>query len=156
MTVATVKSNITVIQGKVGNVTVEIMLDTGSAVSLLRHNEASRMETYPIPSGNPFIELVTASGEPLPVLSCVAAPVQMLNTNITTQKFLVVNSLIYPVILGTDFLYRHQLSLDFTSSPVTVQQHMLIFRMYNQCGMLKGKAKLSDMPLLPLVPQTMT
>ena len=124
MTVATVKNNATVIQGKVGNVTVEIMLDTGSAVSLLRHNEASQMETHPIPSGNPSIELVTASGEPLPILSCGAAPVQVSNTNITTtHQFLVVDSLIYPVILGTDFLYRHQLSLDFTSSPVTVQQH---------------------------------
>ena len=75
--------------------TIEIMLDTGSAVSLLRYDEASRMETHPIPSGNPFIELVTASGELLPILSCVAATVQMPNTNIaTTHQFLAVNSLL--------------------------------------------------------------
>ena len=120
---ATVKNNATVIQGKVGNVNVEIMLDSGSAVSLLRQNEASLMETHPISSGNPFIELVTASGKPLPILSCVEAPIQMTNTIKTTHQFLIVHSLIYPVILGTDFLYRHQLSLDFTSIPVTVHQH---------------------------------
>ena len=32
-----------------------------------------------------------------------------------------VDSLIYPVILGTDFLHKHHLRLDFTSSNVTIQ-----------------------------------
>ena len=33
------------------------------------------------------------------------------------------DSLIYPVILETDFLYKHHLFLDFTSSPVTIQHN---------------------------------
>ena len=109
---ATVRNNGTVIKGKVGNVNVEVMLDTGSAVSLLRHKEAALMETCPLLSGSPFIELVTASGELLPILSHVEATVQMTNTLKAPYQFLVVHSLIYPVILGTDFLYEHQLSLD--------------------------------------------
>jgi len=44
VTVATVRNNTTVITGKVGDVFVEIMLDTGSAVSLLRHGEAKTMK----------------------------------------------------------------------------------------------------------------
>ena len=32
-----------------------------------------------------------------------------------------VDSLIYPVILGTDFLHEHHLRLDFTSLSVTIQ-----------------------------------
>ena len=34
-----------------------------------------------------------------------------------------VDSLIYPVILGTDFLHEHHLRLDFTSSSVTIQHN---------------------------------
>ena len=86
------------------------------------------METCPLSAGSPFIELVTASGEPLPILSYVEAPVEMTNTVKATHQFLVVHSLIYPVILGTDFLYKYQLSLDFTSTPVTVQQHTTDFQ----------------------------
>ena len=39
------------------------------------------------------------------------------------QQFLIVDSLIYPAILGTDFLYKHHLCLDFTTSLVTVQHN---------------------------------
>jgi len=41
------------------------------------------------------------------------------------SEFLVVDSLIYPVILRTDFPYKHYLYLDLTSSPVTVQHNKL-------------------------------
>ena len=120
---ATVRNNATVITGEVGKVTVEIMLDTGSSVSLLRHEEALLMKTNHILTEWPTIELITASGEPLPILSCIEAPVQIAGSFKAVHKFLVVQSLIYPVILGTDFLYKHQICLDFTSTPVTVQQH---------------------------------
>ena len=39
-------------------------------------------------------------------------------------QFLIMDSLIYPVILGTDFLYKYHLCLDFTSSPVTIQHNI--------------------------------
>ena len=38
------------------------------------------------------------------------------------HNFIVVNSLVTPVILGTDFLQKHGLTLDFTADPVTVYQ----------------------------------
>jgi len=44
--VATVKNN-AVVTGKVGDVFVEIMLNTWSAVSLLRHGEAKTMNIRP-------------------------------------------------------------------------------------------------------------
>ena len=111
------------ITGKVGGVSAEIMLDTGSAVSLLRHSEAISMNTCRTSQQCSSIKLVTASGEPLPIVSCVEASVQMTG-DFTTHQFLIVESLIYPVILGTDFLYKHHLCLDFTSTPVTVQQNV--------------------------------
>ena len=81
------------------------------------------MKTNHILTECPTIELITASGEPLPILSCIEAPVQIAGSFKAVHKFLVVQSLIYPVILGTDFLYKHQLCLDFTSTPVKIQQH---------------------------------
>ena len=95
------------ITGKVGRVSVEIMLDTGSSVYLLHHSEAISMNTRQISQGCSSIRLVTASGEPLPIISCVEATINMTD----------------PVILRTDFLYKHHLCLDFTSFPVTVQQN---------------------------------
>jgi len=112
------------ITGKVGDVFVEIMLDTGSAVSLLRHGEAKKMNIRPSLQECSSIQLVTALGESLSIVDCVDAPIQMTDTFMTTHQFLVVDSLIYPVILGTDFLYKHHLRLDFISSPVSVQHNM--------------------------------
>ena len=119
---ATVRNNATVINGTVGGVAVEIMLDTGSAVSLLRHTEALLMNTYKTSPTCSSIKLVTASGEPLPIISCIEATVKVTDKFATSHQFLIVDSLIYPVILGTDFLYKHHMCLDVTSSPVTVQQ----------------------------------
>ena len=84
------------LQGKVGNVNVEVMLDTGSAVSLLRHKEV----------GSLFIELVTASGELLLILNHVEVTVQMTNTLKAPHQFHVVHSLIYwnRLSLQTNFL----------------------------------------------------
>ena len=112
------------VTGRVGEVAVEIMLDTGSAVSLLRRKEADSMNTYPSSQGCSSIQLVTASGEPLPIVSCVKVSVQITDDHfLTSHQFFVVDSLIYPVILGTDFLHEHHLRLDFTSSSVTIQHN---------------------------------
>ena len=43
---ATERNNATVVTGRVGEVAVEIMLDTGSTVSLLRRKEADSMNTH--------------------------------------------------------------------------------------------------------------
>ena len=118
---ATVRNNATVINGKVGGVSIEIMLDTGSAVSLLQHSDALSMNTQEASPTCSSIKLVTASGEPLPIISCVEATVNVADKFVASHQFLIVDSLIYPVILGTDFLYQHHMCLDFASSPVTVQ-----------------------------------
>ena len=120
---ATVRNNATVITGMVGEVVVEIMLDTGSAVSLLCRTEADSINTNPSSQGCSSIQLVTTSGESLPIVRCVETSVKIIDHCMATHQFLIVDSLIYPVILGTDFLYKHQLCLDFTSSPVTIQHN---------------------------------
>ena len=45
ITVATVRSKATVIMGEVGSVSVEIMFDSGLAISLLRKGDMDQMES---------------------------------------------------------------------------------------------------------------
>ena len=65
-------------------------------------------------------KLVTASGQPLSVVDHIAATVQI--GQLKVRYNFIVNSLVTPVILGTDFLQKHRLTLDFTADPVTVYQ----------------------------------
>ena len=111
-------NNATVITGKVRDIVVKIMLDTGSAVSLLHCREANYVNSQPSLQGCSSIQLVTASEESLPIISCVKGPIKMTNDFVAKHKFLIMDSLIYPVILGTDFLYKHHLCL---STQVTIQ-----------------------------------
>ena len=67
----------------------------------------------------PQLQLVTASGESLPVLDHITVPVQ-LGPQEVQHDFVVVNNLVAPIILGLDFLQRHRLTLDFGSTPVSV------------------------------------
>ena len=107
-----------------GGVVVKIMLDIGSAVSLLRHREVNSMNTQLSLQGCFSIQLVTALRESLLIIGCVEAHVQMTHDFKANHQFLIVDSLIYPVILGTDFLYMYHLCLDFASLPVAIQHNI--------------------------------
>ena len=94
VTVATIKSKATVRMGEVGNTTVEVMFDSGSAVSLLQKSDTNRMSSVQHVHKQPRVRLITAAGEPLPVVGIVQVPVQVGNFK-TTHDFLVVDYLIY-------------------------------------------------------------
>ena len=88
----------------------EMMLDSGSAVSLVRQDIVKSCNTV---SQLPFpqIQLVTASGDKLPITDYVRVPIEV-QGNKLSHDFLVVNKLITPVILGIDFLQKHKLTLN--------------------------------------------
>lgn len=65
------------------------------------------------------MKLITASGEPLSTVDYVKTTVQV-DSFKTEHEFVVVESLIYPVILGIDFLQQNELVLDFTTMPVSL------------------------------------
>ena len=118
--VAAIKKHATVITGEVGGKCTEIMLDSGSSVSLVRRDLLPYIQDavkLPIPSQP---QLVTASGEPLLVVDHIRAKVKIKELQLT-HDFLVVNSLVVPVILGINFLQKNQLVLDFSCTPVGVQ-----------------------------------
>ena len=68
-------------------------------------------------STRPTVRLVTAAGTPIPIADYVEAPVKIGDVEVT-QRFLVVDSLIAPD--GIDFMKRHKVTLDFTTTPVGV------------------------------------
>ena len=63
---------------------------------------------------------MSAAGEPIPVIGEVVAPVRVGTLHVDII-FVVLHSLITPVILGIDFLQKHGIVLDFTTTPVTIQ-----------------------------------
>ena len=95
-------------------------MDSGSSVSLVRRDLLPYIQDavkLPIPSQP---QLVTASGEPLLVVDHIRAKVKIKELQLV-HDFLVVNSLVVPVILGINFLQENQLVLDFSCTPVGVR-----------------------------------
>ena len=104
VTVAVVKSTATVIKGTWGEVSVEMMLDSGSSLSLVQCDILqSAQNVIEIKAARRPIQLVTASGDQLPILQHVRASVQ-LGELYVLHDFAVVKNLVAPVILGIDFL----------------------------------------------------
>ena len=119
--VAAVRSRATVITGRIGGVTVELMLDSGSSVSLVQCNVRSQARNVVQVETRRPLQLVTASGEQLPIVEHIRAPVKLGELELL-QEFVVVENLVAPVILGVDFLHENGLVLDFTQSHVEVRQ----------------------------------
>ena len=116
---AAVKSSAATLTGELAGERMEMMLDSGLAVSLVIKEEANKLQgklaNIPIPQ----VKLITASGEPLQITGCVQAPLGISQLNVIHQ-FLIVDKLVAPVILGLDFLQQHNLVLNFASRPVTI------------------------------------
>ena len=101
---------------------VEIMLDSGSSISLIQESIATPFsdKNKICPSG---LQLTSASGDNIPILGCITLPVCIGELQ-TAHPLVVVKSLITPVILGLDFLQKYRMILDFTSSSVKIDRHL--------------------------------
>ena len=120
ITVATTKLHAAMITGMVGGKSVEIMLDSGSSISLLAHSIVPELHNI-LPVALPPIQLKTAAGEPLPIIDYIQTRVCIANMESSVQQnFVVVSSLIAPVILGLDFFQQHGLILDFTGGDIKI------------------------------------
>jgi len=107
ITVATVRTSASIVTGELAGRLVEMMLDSGSAVSLIMRTEiitcGDKITTLTRPPPPPPLKLITASGEPLPISGCVRLPVKIDQLQVI-HNFIVVDKLVAPVILGLDFL----------------------------------------------------
>ena len=117
---AAVNSKTAVTTCKVGGVMVDIILDSGSSVSLVKQEMIKGLQGME-KGEEQQLQLVTAAGAYLPVLDQVRVPVELGELKVV-QKFVVVKNLVASAILGVDFLHENRLVLDFSTSPVTVRQ----------------------------------
>ena len=100
---------------------MEIMLDSGSSVSLIRQDIAKCLNGTTSAGDTPKLRLVSAGGEELPIVNSVKAAVKLRGiVEVPEHSFIVVEQLISQVILGVDFLQQQGLVLDFTTSPVSI------------------------------------
>ena len=95
------------------------MLDSGSSISLAKRDILSKALYVRQTGVKRPVQLVTASGEQLPILEHIQAMVQLGELELP-HNFVVVEKLVAPVILGVDFLHNNGLVLDFSQTPVVV------------------------------------
>ena len=118
--VAIARSSATTVQGRVGNVQVEVMLDSGASISLIREETAKRLlGSRSVRSTN--VHVVSATGDPIAVLGCATFAVHVGPVHVD-HCLVVVRSLITPVILGIDFMQEHGIVLDFATNPIRITQ----------------------------------
>ena len=110
------RTNSAVVTGLLGGVSMEMMLDSGSAVSLVRKDMISPQmnDVVHIP-----LPLVTATGDNLLIVDHIQTTVRIQHHTVT-HSFIVVNTLVTPTILGIDFLQQHGIIIDFVSSPINI------------------------------------
>ena len=102
ITVAAVRTNAAVVTGLLGGVAMEMMLDSGSAVSLVRKDMISPQMMNIVQVPLPPVKLVTAAGDDLVIVDHIQTTIQLQHHTVT-HIFVVVNTLITPTILGIDF-----------------------------------------------------
>ena len=93
------------------------MLDSGSSVSLVQQGVLLQARGIERVEKKKPLRLVTASGDSLPILDHIRAPIKLGELELVHEF----ESLVAPVILGIDFLHNNALVLDFTETPVRVR-----------------------------------
>ena len=107
------------VNDKLEGITVEMMLDSGSSVSLIQLYLASKITN--VPQSSQHIHLITASGEELPIKGYVQASIQLDQVKFI-HDFVVTEQLVAPVILGVDFSQQGACSkLYYLTSKMSVQ-----------------------------------
>ena len=115
---ASFHSRMTVV-GTLGGMQTEIMLDSGSSISLIQEEFVPRNVHQIQPK--PCLQLVMVSGGGLKIVDNISTLVQSNEVQVN-HNLIVVKQLIAPVILGIDFLQQNCLVLDFSSTPFEVHQ----------------------------------
>ena len=113
---AAIRSSKIVLRGIIGDREVEMMLDSGSTVSLIQERIATSLPAVKQLALNE-LQLASAAGEPIPVVGHVVLPVQVGGV-CAEHLMIVVRSLITQVMMGMDFLQKYGLAVYFTTMPV--------------------------------------
>ena len=101
------------IKGRIGNHSVSLLLDSGASCSVVRKDYTSGNLVQPIEG----TELVNADGRTTSPCGTLVMAVILGNLQVN-HKFIVLDTLSTPVILGCDFLTKHNLIVDFSQQTV--------------------------------------
>ena len=96
----------------------DMLVDSGSSVSLMQESVSTAYSRH-IERAPKGLKLTSAEGKEIPVIGCITVPLCLGKLQVN-YNFVVVHSLISPVILDVDFLQKYKLVLDFTSTAVSV------------------------------------
>ena len=115
--VATISSSAAVIKSELGQVAVDMMLDSGLSVSLVWMDIVDKSQEADHTTR--LLAGVSGRRKNTCCFGHVSVPVQACALGVE-HPFVIMDSLIEPAILGMDFLQSHGIILDFASSPVHV------------------------------------
>ncbi|CAI2734793.1 unnamed protein product [Schistosoma spindalis] len=99
----------TTLKGRVQGVEIDILLDTGASVSLIKEAFLKRLH-HKVQQKRCSSALITASGDPLKVCYKTELDLTMERCSVR-HEFLVCPTLTWDMILGVDFMLKHQVSI---------------------------------------------
>ena len=104
------------VPGWVGNVAIDMLLDTGSAVTLIHKRLLDRVD-----KGKRMYEakerVISANGQPLQILGTCQVRIRLGGIN-TYHNVLVANDITQDCLIGVDFLAKNNCLIDFESGLV--------------------------------------
>ena len=122
--VTAVQSNITKTKITIGKhrYPCNALLDSGSTICLIREDivAAAQLDVKP----QETVTLLNASGGKIELSTCTTAPLE-LGGQRALQQLWIVKELVCPVILGTNFMEKHAVEIDFKQKQVKVQDNVI-------------------------------
>lgn len=108
-------------------------MDTGSVFTLMSqdlYEKACRLGQQSNKLQPFFESVVSANNEPLNILGCVTMEIKI-GHNIFKQDILVAKDLAHECLLGTDFLQRNRVTVDFRSMSLVVENSSTALQAHN-------------------------
>ena len=114
---------------KINGVVTQVLVDTGATSSAI---STKLLECFPnykkwIHRRTPKVCLAV-NGQPLKSLYTVLLPITLKGGKCLHHQFEVINGLINPVLLGTDFLKAQEAKLDFSDNSLQLGKEILHFQ----------------------------
>ena len=104
-----------IVKGLIGSTCSDILLDSGSSISLVSSELVNRCSLSIFPK--PALNVTTAACTNMRLNTGVILPI-CIGKLVTNHEALVSQHLVAPVILGTDFLSKHGIQIDFKAEKI--------------------------------------
>ena len=119
---------------KINGVTTQTLIDTGATSSAISTKllECFANSKKLIFRQSPKI-CVAVNGQPLKSLYTVKLPIILKGGKVIHQEFEVIEGLIHPALLGTDFLKAQEAKLDFSSNSLQLGKNFIPFQIAEWC-----------------------